>query len=137
MPRIDFNTIEEHGDLVPDGIYPCVIEKVREGRTQGGDEMWHLRLRIVEGDFAGKSVFDSFVFSQAALPRVKLACKALGIDTRKAVDLATKLLVGRRCKVAVEVHEFADKHGRTRRLSKVIYDGYEPLGAGDRGDVGS
>jgi hypothetical protein len=36
MPKIDFNSINEHGDLVPDGVYVCAIEKVITGRPRTG-----------------------------------------------------------------------------------------------------
>lgn len=132
MPKIDFNTIEDAEDFspIPEGKYACRMAEIEEASTKHGDEMWKLRLEVVEGPHAGRYLFDNLVFSQAAMKRVKLICSRLGIDVSGEVDLTPAMLKGRPCRVAVETEEYEDHEGRRRKRNVVPFAGYEKAGGG-------
>lgn len=132
MPKINFENVDaprpfepEHGDPVPPGTYVCRVVSVEETTTRHGDEMWRLRFVIEEGPHRGRLLWDNLPFSEAALPRLKLACAALGLDTSGEVDLASGGLLDRSCRLRVVV-----ENHKGRRRNKVPYDGYEPLEEG-------
>ncbi|MDI6794806.1 MAG: DUF669 domain-containing protein [bacterium] len=82
MPKVDFSTIDDVQDFspIPDGQYLSRLSEIEETTTQYGDELWKLRFEVIEGEYAGRYIFDNMVFSKAALKRVKLICSRLGID---------------------------------------------------------
>ena len=51
------------------------------------DEMWSIYLKIQEGDYSGRLLFDNMVFSPDALGRVKLIAHRLGFDVEKDEDI--------------------------------------------------
>lgn len=132
MPKIDFNTIEDAEDFspLPEGKYACRVAEVEEARTKGGDEMWKLRLEVVEGAHAGRIIFDNLVFSAAAMKRVKLICSRLGLDVSGEVDLTPDMIKGRPCRITVETEEYEDHEGRRRKRNVVPFAGYERAAGG-------
>ena len=130
MPLIDFPTIDEGQatyDPVPVGQYLCVVEKVKPRTTKDGDEMWGLGLKILQGQHAGRFVWDNMVFSERALPRVKLICSRLGLDVSRAWDVTIDDVGGRKVNVNVQTEEYTDKEGNIRSRNVVPYDGYEEV----------
>ena len=73
---------------IPEGKYVCKMAEIEEASTKNGDEMWKLRLEVVEGAHAGRYLFDNLVFSAAAMKRVKLICSRLGIDVSGTLKIA-------------------------------------------------
>ena len=132
MPKIDFNTIEDAKDFspLPEGKYSCKLAEIEEASTKNGDEMWKLRLEVVEGAHAGRYVFDNLVFSAAAMKRVKLICSRLGIDVSGEVNLTPAMLKGRPCRVTVATEEYEDNEGRRRKRNVVPFAGYDRVGDG-------
>ena len=129
MPRIDFSTVEDAKTFtpVPEGTYLCEVNSVEQTTTNKGDEMWKVRLKILEGPHAGRFLFDNLVFSPAAMKRVKLACSRLGLDTTGELDLTPKMLRGRTAVVTVQIEDFVDDEGRERQRNRIPFDGYESV----------
>ena len=131
MPKINFRNVNipepngPDGKPVPAGTYVCRAVAVEETTTRHGDEMWRVRFSIEEGPHRGRLLWDNLPFSEAALPRAKLACDALGLDTEGEVDLSPDELLGRRCRLRITLETY-----KGRRRNKVAYDGYEPLEEG-------
>jgi len=127
MPKVDFSKVDDVGDFspLPDGKYLCQLANVEEASTQYGDEMWKLRFEVVQGDHAGRYIFDNMVFSDAAMKRVKLICSRLGIDVSGELELAPGLIEGRTCWLTVETQEYEDAEGRSKKRNVVPFAGYE------------
>ena len=127
MPRINFKNVDDVKDFgpLPEGTYLCRLAEVEEAETRYGDPMWKLRLEVAAGPYLGRYIFENMPLSNAGLPRVKLICHCLGIDTSGEVDLTPAMLKGRTCQVAVEIEEYEDEKGRTKRRNVVPFNGYE------------
>jgi hypothetical protein len=131
MPMINFGEVEDVQQFtpIPPGRYPFRVERVEEAETQNGDEMWRLGLRVLEGKYAGRWVFDNLVFSKTALKRVKSFCKAVGIDVNGDVDLESDALRGRKGEATVDIEEYVDLNGKATKRNVVPFTGYEPAAA--------
>ncbi len=135
MVKIDFSRIDDHEEFspLPEGTYRCRLDNVEEASTKHGDEMWRLRFSVVDGDQSGRRVFDNMVFSDAAVKRAKLICSRLGVDVSGEVDLTPGMIIGRECAVSVEIEEYEDGEGKTKRRNVVPYAGYEAADTEDGG----
>ena len=129
MPKVDFSNVEDAQDFspLPEGKYLCQLNDIEEASTQYNDEMWKLRLEVIDGEHAGRMLFDNLVFSKAAMKRVKLICSRLGLDVSGEVDLTPELLKGRKCYVSAVTEEYQDEEGRTKRRNVVPFAGYERI----------
>ncbi len=126
MPKIDFSKVPDIEDFspIPPGSYRCEIAQVEESTTQFGDEMWRLRLVVQGKEYAGRCIFDNLVFSEAAMSRVKLFCSRLGLDVSGEIGLKPAMIEGRTCVVSVEIEEYEDREGKTKKRNVVPYAGY-------------
>ncbi len=127
MPKIDFSTIDDVNDFspIPPGKYPCEVDQVEESTTQFGDAMWLLRFVVQGGEYVGRYIFDNLVFSEAAKPRVKLFCSRIGLDVSGEIDLKPAMIEGHACAVSVEIEEYEDREGNTKKRNKVPFAGYD------------
>ena len=132
MPRIDFPAIEDTNEFVPlpEGPYTCTLDRIEEGTTRHGDVLWKLRFHVDKGEYAGRYIFDNLVFSQKALPRVKLLCSRMGIDVSQERNLTRDELLDRHVVVAVYVEEFQTDDGQTKQCNRVPWDGFTTAYAG-------
>ena len=110
---------------LPADQYRCRVAAVEEASTQYGDEMWKLRLEVVEGEHAGRYLFDNIAFSTKGLGRVKLVCSRLGIDVSGELDLTPDMLEGREVLVTAEIEDYEDAAGKTKQRNHVPFSGYE------------
>ena len=99
--------------------YLCRVEEVKEGETQHGEEMWTLKLLVVEGEYLGRVIFDNMPFSKAALQRVKFICTHLGLDVSEESELVSSKLLGRTAYVTVKRDFYVDRKGRERTGASV------------------
>jgi hypothetical protein len=127
--KLDFSAIDDIESFVtiPEGTYACRIAEVRPGATREGSPRWAFRLEVAEGEYAGRTAaWDSLVFSERGLPRVKQVLACLGFDVRGTVDLEPADLHGLRARVQVLIEEREDPLTGTRRKRlRVPYTGYE------------
>ena len=140
MPKIDFDKHEEPSDYspIPEGEYLVEVEKVEERSTNAGDEMWSLTFAVVEGEYAGRKVWDNMVFSEAAMGRVKLICSRMGLSVKGEVDLKPSMLMGRRVIVDTYHEEYEDNDGNTKTKSSIPFAGYtRPEDGGEPSSSGS
>jgi hypothetical protein len=128
MVKINWNKIEDaKGGLLPQGSYIFMVGNVEERHTKAGDDMWNLRLDCQTKDLEGKSVYDNLVFTEKALPRVKLACKAFGIDVSGEMDLTPAMLISHKAMVDVEVEDYETTAGGMKKRNIVPYAGYHSI----------
>jgi hypothetical protein len=127
MFEVDFSGVEDATDFtpLPEGTYPCRIDTVEETRTNRGDRMLKVRLVVVSGPNRGRYIFDNLVFSEKAMKRAKLVLSRLGIDVTSKVMLSSELLIGKACRVRVEVEDYVDSDGKERSRNRVVFAGYE------------
>jgi hypothetical protein len=127
MPKIDFSTIEDAKSFTPvsEGTYHCEIASVEQTTTGKGNEMWKLKLKILEGEHAGRHLFDNIVFTPAAMKRIKLVCSRLGLDTSGELDLTPAMIRGKQALVTVQIEEYVDDEGQERSRNKIPFGGYE------------
>ncbi len=131
MPELDFDLIPDSA-LMPAGVYDCTISNVAtDERTKNGDEMWILTLTVSKGPYLARSIFDRLVFSERALPRIKLICSRLGIPVKGKFNLEPRHLRGKDVQVVVEIDE-RTFDGKLLKSNKVTFDGYNPDGANGR-----
>lgn len=131
MPKIDFATVDDVQDFspLPDSEYLCRLAEIEESTTQNGDELWKLKFEVIEGEYAGRYIFDNMVFSEAALKRAKLICSRLGVDVSGEVDLTPSMVEGRTCLISTEIEEYEDNEGKTKRRNTVPFAGYDRAAA--------
>ena len=127
MPKIDFTKIDDVSDYspLPEGEYPCRLVDIDEASTRHGDDLWKLKFVVEEGEHSGRYVFDNLVFSERAMPRVKLICSRLGVDTTGAIDLQPEHLLEKICLITVMVEDYEDETGTAKKRNRVPFAGYE------------
>lgn len=119
MPRVNI----PKDDLIPEGWYRATIEDIQEKTTRiGGDEMWALRLRITEGEYADRIVKDNLVFSAAAHKRLRIFAKAMGLPSSGTVEFEKHDIQDREVQIEVASEEY---NGETQ--SKVTFRGYKAV----------
>jgi hypothetical protein len=127
--KLDFTTIEDAESYVsiPEGNYLCRIAEVRENLTRDGSPRWALRLEVVDGEYAGRTAaWDSLVFSERGLPRVKSVLGLLGFDVRGSIELHPSDLLDLRARAQCQLEEYEDRlTGKRQRRLRVPYSGYE------------
>ena len=70
---VDFGNVEEASfEVLPKGMYPCVISDCEFVYSQsGGNPMWTLTLEVRDGEFAGRKLFSHLVFEGKGMPFTK------------------------------------------------------------------
>jgi hypothetical protein len=135
--KLDFSTVEDAESFVsiPEGTYSVRIAEVRENATRDGSPRWSLRLEVAEGEYAGRTAaWDSLVFSERGLPRVKQVLGLLGFDVSGAVELQPPDLIDLRARAQLQIEEYEDRlTGKRQRRLRVPYSGYESAGGNGRG----
>lgn len=128
--ELEFSNSEDVTDFtsVPAGTYLCEVCDVRAGVTRNGEERWSFRLFVREGEYLGRqAAWDSLIFSERALPRVRRVFAALGLPAEGRVRVETKDLEGRRAFVDVRPAEYKNALGEVIRRNEVPYSGYRPV----------
>jgi len=138
MPIIDFDAIPDADDFspLPNGTYLCILDQVVEATTKDGkNELWKLEWVVISGEYADRKIFDNMVFSEKAMPRVKLICSRLGINTTGQVNLMPDELRGKTARVLVTIEEYTNDKGETRKRNSVPFAGYERINDNDAPEV--
>ncbi len=132
MVKVNMNGVEDAQNFspVPDDAYLCKISEVDDDKaTQGGDPMWRIRWEIIEGDYAGRYIFDNLVFSPKALKRVKLVFSRLGLDVSKdeEVEWTPQMIMDKHARVTVVTEEYESESGGAKKRNSVPYNGIEAV----------
>jgi hypothetical protein len=130
--KLDFTHVEDAESYVsiPEGTYVCRIADVRQSMTREGSQRWSLRLEVVEGEYAGRTAaWDSLIFSQRGMPRVKQVLQRFGFDVSGTLELQPADLIDLRARAQCLIEEYEDKlTGRRQTRLRVPYLGYESVG---------
>lgn len=130
--KLDFTSVDDAQSFVsiPEGVYVCRIAEVREGVTREGSPRWSLRLEVAEGEHAGRTAaWDSLIFSERGLPRVKLVLERLDFDVSGSLDLHPADLMDLRARIQFITEEREDPlTGKRVVRLRVPYLGYESAG---------
>ena len=129
MPKVDWSKVEDQGTYapLPDGTYLCKLTEVKESETVKGDTMWSLVWTVSEGEYERRLIFDRLVFSEKALPRVKLVFKRLGFPVEGEETVTTEMINGMEANITVVEDEFMDMKQEPpapRKTNRVTFDGY-------------
>jgi hypothetical protein len=130
--ELEFSKSDEKTDFtsVPAGTYLCEVTDVRPSVTRQGEERWSFRLMVRDGEFVGRqAAWDSLMFTDRALPRVRRVFAALGLPSEGRVRVEPKDLEGRRAFVDVRPGEYTNELGEVVRRNEVPYAGYRPVPA--------
>ncbi len=112
---------------VPAGTYLCEVAEIRTRTSRAGDELWSLRLVVVEGEHAGRhAAYDNLVWSLRGRARLRRVLRALGLTAEGCVGIEPEDLQGRRALVEVRPVAYTNDAGETIRRNEVPYDGYRP-----------
>lgn len=121
MPlRLDFSQVQG-GDFepIPEGDYLVEIEKVEHKHSQSGNEMLQMTFNVVEGEYAGRKVFDNYVLTQAALWKLKSLFVALGKDVSGIAEFEPDELIGNKFIATVSVEEYnGNENNRIKKHKK-------------------
>ena len=135
--KLDFSTIEDSESYIsiPEGTYLCRIAEVRENVTREGSPRWSLRLEVADGEYAGRTAaWDSLVFSERGMPRVKHVLGLLGFDVSGTIELQSRDLIDLRARAQCLIEEYEDRlTGKRQRRLRVPYSGYESANSNGRG----
>lgn len=127
MPKIN-SKAKDVQDFTPPppGKYLVEVDDIQSSFTKSDDEMWKLKLLIVEGEHEGKNLFDNIVFSEKAMPRAKMICSRFGLDVSKDLDLTEDMLLQRRAIVTVDrIETYEKEDGSTGQSARIAFAGYE------------
>ena len=111
---------------IPPGEYLARVASVKEKQTRDGKTYWNVALEVLEGDFAGRFVFDNIFFTPQAIPRLKIILDALGIAVDGELEVEPDDLRDRRALVQVERDQYS-KDGAMQQGNKITYDGYRAV----------
>ncbi|KJU86015.1 protein containing DUF669 [Candidatus Magnetobacterium bavaricum] len=124
---LDFTDIEDINDFspLPEGKYLCKVESVDIKQNKDSNDMWSLKLKVIEGEYGGRFIFDNMVFSANGIKRIKHILKAMGFDVSGKLKLSTDKLIDRQVFVDTVVEDYDNAAGEKRKKSKVTFAGYE------------
>ena len=76
--KIDWNEVDtnkkEYKPL-PDGDYICIVDNVEETETSAGEKAWSIKLKVAEGKYEGRYLFDKVNSRKTNLMKI---CKENG-----------------------------------------------------------
>jgi len=102
MPAIDFSNVKGL-EPIPVGAYTASITSAERKTSQAGNEMINLQWKVSGGKYDGRIVFDSMVFTEKTLWRVKAALIALGYSKTFSGEVDPDQLVGKTATILVEI----------------------------------
>jgi len=87
---------------VPAGTYLCEVAEIRTRTSRAGDELWSLRLVVVEGEHTGRhAAYDNLVWSLRGRVRLHRVLCAFGLKAEGRTGIEPEDLQGLRALVEV------------------------------------
>ncbi len=105
--RIDtsYGTAEEIKSI-PKGKYVAVIDKAEEAVTSTSKPMWKVTFKIVEGEFAGRKIFENFVIdNEHGCKRFCSLIKHSGNQLSENINYLSTHFEGRRIGLIVQKND--------------------------------
>lgn len=108
---LDLTNVQATGGPVPAGNYNVVVEKAEVSPTKTGGEMIKVQLKILDGDQAGRNIFDQFNIKNAnpqavqiGLGQLKGLLKAFGFANPNQLGSCSDM-IGLKGTVATKIEE--------------------------------
>ena len=89
---------------LPAGNYACKIESAEVGTSQNGNNMIKLKLIVLDGEFAGRKLFDNIMLMQESAFKMKQYAEVIGIESGEEID--TQDFMNRECIVLLGQREY-------------------------------
>ncbi len=121
---LNFSQVERKSfEALPKGTYAVRVDKVTEQTSKNGNLMLNVQLKVIDGEYENRVIFDYITLTEAALWRVQDALIAMGLISEDDVDfeLDPSDMIGCECLVKVVI----DKQGDYEPSNKV--KSYLPL----------
>lgn len=118
MKYEEIATDSKNGSTIPKGKYLCQIKEATETQSKSGADMLKLKLKIVEGEFKGRIIFDQLSFN-CKRPKNFAIALVMAKKTDKDFELDSDKVLGKLVYVMIEEEKY---EGQVR--SKVTFDGY-------------
>jgi len=137
--EIDFRKYKDIDDYtpLPEDSYLSQIVSAQETTTKkSGTENWKVKFEVLTGEFRGRFIFDNFVLTEKALPRLKKLCSAIGMDVSRKVNVKPADLLDKKCLVDVIIETYDDDEGNEKTRNKVKFAGFRRANAADIDEIG-
>lgn len=105
MPSINFDEVQSSFDPIPTGQYLATITNAEEGESQSGNAKIDIQWKVEEGEHEGRIVFDTLVWHEKALWRVKQTLLAVGFPKDYRGEIGAEDLLGHTAAIAVSIEE--------------------------------
>lgn len=147
MPRMDFTDGDEIGefkkrDPMTAGWYLVYVAGVMEAQSKEGNDMWKVTYKVIQGpkenpneEYKNREFRDNLVWAGGALPRVELALKSMGLNTRGGeVDWQPAMIEGKAVYVELEPvndRPYTNAAGdeKTFTGNEITFAGFKPVEA--------
>lgn len=129
MVKVNWDSVDESGGLVPAGRYLVRVVSVAQKQTLAGFEIWNLQMEIIGGEHDKKQMFDNIVFSPKAMGRAKLILRALGIPLEQEREIRPSEAEGKKAVVSVVHRTYTDKDGNEKKTVSPEFDGWSHVDA--------
>lgn len=103
-PTIDFSTVKGL-EPIPVAAYTATIVQADETTSKAGNTMINIQWKVSGGKYDGRIIFDSWVFTEKTLYRVKANMIALGFPKTFKGAVDPNLLVGKSATIIVEIEQ--------------------------------
>ena len=129
MPEVDFTDVPDAEDgnfePMPPGKYHAQVVDVESKNDRNGNEYFNVKYKIIDGEFAGRFVWDGVFFSEKSLGRLKLiASRLLGIKPLGKTMITTDMFTDKTCWLELIQEDYTDKSGNSKRKNSVPFGGY-------------
>jgi len=94
---------------VPEGEYNVVCTAVEEGVSQAGNDKLMVTYTIIDGEYEGRTVFDTFTLTDAAMWRIEDFLFATGQKLKGKIVLTEKNFLDKKVVITVEMQEYNGK----------------------------
>lgn len=102
------------GGVLEPGVYLGTIKEVEQRTSSSGNEMFSVRWEV-----EGRKVFDSLVFTEKALWKVRQYLKALGIQFEGDFELQPNDLMHKQATLVLIQEPYVNRDGQERMGNKI------------------
>lgn len=110
---------------IPPGVYTLLIDAAEIKQTRAGDDMLKITLRVDDGEFAGRLLWENLVYGHSSekvqnIARSKMAAmqRALGKECKGPDDFVGGVFQGK-----VGISPASGNYGPSNRLDRVVEGG--------------
>lgn len=101
-PSIDFGSVKGL-EPIPAGNYLASIIKAESGQSKAGNQKIDIQWKIDGGQYDGRVIFESLVFTEKTLFRVKNTLLGLGFDKNFNGEITSEMLVNKVATISVDI----------------------------------